>query len=837
MRKKISLKDIATELGVSTAVVSYVLNDKHKGKISETKAEQIKDLAKKLNYFPNQIAKSLRKDRTLTIGVIIADISNLFYSNIVRYIEDESKRHSYNVIFGSMDENADKFKELIQVMLSRQVDGLILAAPKDTYDTLGYLRGQNIPFVLIDRYFPRINDINTVAIDNYQASYAVVEHIAENGYKKPAMVTLSTDLYHMKERTSGFRKACMELLGIKEPKVVEIKEDVLSDETEHRMLSLLKEGIDLVYFSTNKVAMEGLAVLVKHDIHVPNEMGIVCFDEADAYKIFNTSITFVKQPLQVIGRESVEVLISLINGNHSAKNIVLGTQIVANNSSAPRKKAETAKMIEPMKLNAENLAALPADICVPTYRRCEVKAGIVHIGIGGFHRAHQAYFIDQLLAQGMATGWGICGVALLASDREIYDVLSKQDGLYTLMTPDADGNFSARVIGSIVELLYAPENPSAVVHKMADESIRVITLTITEGGYNLTSDGSFNWDNGDVLWDLQHPDQPKTVFGYLYAALKRRREQGLSGLTIQSCDNIEHNGDVIRRMLHSFITKAEPEMINWLNEHVTFPNSMVDRITPATTDSLRTMLVENFGLNDGWPVVCESFYQWIIEDSFAAGRPKWEKVGVQLVAGVMPYEKMKIRLLNGGHTLVGLAGYLLGYRYIHESIENPAIANLLRMYMDEEVTSTLDEVPGVNLDEYKDMLVERFRSPFIKDEVARIISGSSAKFPKFILPVILDQLRGRRSVRIAALIAACWYQYLRLNLSVPANIRDERATVLLLDISRAEQEQNPLLFLDNPEVFGNIKEQRAFTESFLLHINALDSTGIKSVIEREWNEN
>src|SRR5690606_29253325 len=190
-RKKVGLKDIAKELGVSTALVSYVLNDKHPGRINQETARRIKDLAIKLNYRPNHIAKSLKKDRTFTIGLIIADISNLFYSNIARYIEDECKKHNYNVIFGSADENAEKFKELVHVMLSRQVDGIILAAPKDTEDTLMYLRDQGIPFVLVDRYFPEVTDINTIGINNYLASYAVVEHLVTNGYKKPAMVTLN----------------------------------------------------------------------------------------------------------------------------------------------------------------------------------------------------------------------------------------------------------------------------------------------------------------------------------------------------------------------------------------------------------------------------------------------------------------------------------------------------------------------------------------------------------------------------------------------------------------------------------------------------------------------
>ncbi|HLR00267.1 MAG TPA: mannitol dehydrogenase family protein [Sphingobacterium sp.] len=491
-------------------------------------------------------------------------------------------------------------------------------------------------------------------------------------------------------------------------------------------------------------------------------------------------------------------------------------------------------MMSPIKLNSKNLAHLPAYIKTPLYERERVKTGIVHIGVGGFHRAHQAYYIQRLLEQGQAKDWGICGIALLPSDRKIYEVLSEQDGLYTLMIPCTEGKFSVEVIGSITELLYAPENPGAVVQKMADESTRIITLTITEGGYNFTPDGHFNWDNEAVLWDLRHPEEPKTVFGYLFNALRLRKTQGVKGLTIQSCDNIEHNGDITRQMLYAFIKKADPEMIEWLEENVVFPNSMVDRITPVTNDNLKTKLKNHYGISDGWPVICESFYQWIIEDSFIADRPEWEQVGVQMVPDVSPYEKMKIRLLNGGHTLVGLAGYLLGYRYIYESVSDPIITTLLKRYMDEEATSTLEEVPGINLNEYKNTLIERFKNPYIKDEVARIISGSSAKFPKFILPVVTDQLKGHRSVHIAALIVASWYQYLKLNLTAPYSIQDEMASLLMESISQAEQKHDPLLFLNRTEVFGDVKEHPPFTESFLSHISGLNDMGFKEWVRKRF---
>lgn len=490
-------------------------------------------------------------------------------------------------------------------------------------------------------------------------------------------------------------------------------------------------------------------------------------------------------------------------------------------------------MEQSIDLNIKNLDKLPERIAVPAYKRDQVRVGMVHIGIGGFHRAHQAYFVDSLLAQGLASGWGICGIALLESDKRIYDVLSKQDGLYTLMVPDAEGNLSARVIGSIIELLYAPGDPASVVAKMADESIRLITLTITEGGYNFDSEGNFNWENEMVLWDLQNPDSPKTIFGYLTAALKSRYLKGGGELTIQSCDNIEHNGNVLRSMLGAYISKAAPEISHWVDANVAFPNSMVDRITPATTPTLAETLEKDFNVQDGWPVICESYIQWIIEDSYAGGRPEWERAGAQMVADVTPYEKMKIRLLNGGHTLVGLMGDLLGYTYIHESIADPAVAGLLKLYMDTEVTSTLDSVPGVNLKQYKAKLVERFKNKFIKDEVARIISGSSDKFPKFILPVIADRLKREQPVRIGALIVAAWYMYLVTRRSNGSSIQDEHADALLQQVEHAEKLGDPGIFLDQTSIFGGLVNEPDFRELLVSDVIALKQSGARSRIEAE----
>lgn len=335
MRKKTSMKDIATQLGVSTALVSYVLNDKYPDRISAVTAKKIKDLAAELQYQPNQIAKSLKNAKTFTIGLIIADISNLFYSSVARVIEDEAKLHNYNVIFGSADENLTKFEELIKVFVSRQVDGIILASPEGSEESFKFLIDRNIPFVVIDRYYPQLKEVNNVFIDNYKASYEAVKHLAEQGFKKTALITLRSQLHHLQLRKKGFEDGAKEFQKNPCPISLEIPEDILSEEVENRISHLLKNrnDVDSVFFTTNKIAIEGLAVLAKYKIAVPEEVGVICFDEADAYKIFNTSITYIKQPLRQIGHEVVELLMSLMNGNKLNKHIMLDTSLVEGNSS------------------------------------------------------------------------------------------------------------------------------------------------------------------------------------------------------------------------------------------------------------------------------------------------------------------------------------------------------------------------------------------------------------------------------------------------------------------------------------------------------------------------
>ncbi|RPD97958.1 mannitol dehydrogenase family protein [Aureibaculum marinum] len=486
-----------------------------------------------------------------------------------------------------------------------------------------------------------------------------------------------------------------------------------------------------------------------------------------------------------------------------------------------------------IKLNQENLTEIAKRIPCPTYNRNNIKTGIVHVGIGGFHRAHEAFYTDQLLHDESITDWGICGVALLDFDTKIYKTLKKQDGLYTLIIKELDGSLTKRVIGSIVECLFAPENPTMVLEKMASPDVKIITLTITEGGYNYNeATRSFDFTNPQIQYDLNHPKTPKTIFGYLTQALKLRKERGVKGCTIQSCDNIQGNGHMTKKMLLSYVQKAEPELTSWIELNVSFPNSMVDRITPATSTTDISNLKEISGIEDAWPVVCEPFKQWVIEDNFSAGRPAWQTVGAQFVQDVVPYEKMKLSLLNAGHTVLGILGALMGYDTIDQSVHNPQISEFLKNYMDVEVTPTLGHLEGVDLDSYKQSLLQRFGNIYIKDQIDRICSESSAKFPIFVLPTVYSQLKKNGSLAFASLVIAAWaiYSLGKDEHGKPLTIKDAMETTL--NKKAIESKENPRAFLEIETIFGKLKDEETFVNAFTNAYKKIENNGIeKCVIE------
>ncbi|MGY1856931.1 mannitol dehydrogenase family protein [Modestobacter sp. SYSU DS0290] len=483
------------------------------------------------------------------------------------------------------------------------------------------------------------------------------------------------------------------------------------------------------------------------------------------------------------------------------------------------------------RLDAATLSALDPAVGTPGYDRRAVRPGIVHLGVGGFHRSHQALYLDRLLAAGQAQDWGICGVGVLPADRRMQEVMAAQDCLYTLVVKHPDGQLEARVVGSIVEYLLAPDDPEAVVERMAAESTRIVSLTVTEGGYNASAvTGEFDAQAPAVVADLQPGTALRTSFGLVTEALVRRRDRGLPPFTVVSCDNIPGNGELARRSFAAFAALRDPALGEWVATEVAFPNSMVDRITPVTTDGDRAELADRFGVEDDWPVVCEPYTQWVLEDHFPAGRPPLEDVGVQLVDDVAPYELMKLRLLNAGHQVLGHLGRLAGHEFVHEACQDPVFREFLRGYLEEEGSPTLPPVPGIDLAQYRADLLDRFANPHVRDTLARLCENASDRVPQFLLPVLRANLAGGGEVRRSLAVLAGWARSAEGtdDAGRPIELRDPRAGAL---VERARRQQaEPLAFLAAPDLFGDLVDDDRVAAGYPAVLAGLRAEGARATV-------
>ena len=461
-----------------------------------------------------------------------------------------------------------------------------------------------------------------------------------------------------------------------------------------------------------------------------------------------------------------------------------------------------------MKVKNAALTRLPID--TPNYDRHSVSVGIAHIGAGHFHRAHQAMYIDRLLQRGMAREWGICGIGVMPGDWTMRDVLRDQGGLYTLVLENPDGTRDAHMIGSIIDYRYAPDDPEAALEVLAAATTRIISLTITEGGY-------------------RDPEGP--AFALITEALARRRCRGIAAPTIVSCDNIESNGEIARRAVLANAERRDPGLADWVAEHTRFPSSMVDRITPATTLEMAAQVRRDFGVDDRWPVLAEPFTAWVLEDDFADGRPPLEQAGVLLVDDVGPYESMKLRLLNAGHQSLCYFAYLCGFEFVHDAARDPLFAEFLLAYFDFEAIPTLAPVPGIDLHDYSRTLVERFGNPGVRDTVARLCAYSSDRIPKWLLPVIYDNLASDGSVRLAAATVASWARYAEGadEWGQPIEVVDQLADSLV-PIARSQHE-NPTAFIEINAVFGDLAQQPRFVEAYRWALESLHRNGARATLE------
>ena len=497
----------------------------------------------------------------------------------------------------------------------------------------------------------------------------------------------------------------------------------------------------------------------------------------------------------------------------------------------------------PLKLNSQNLAQISAagesQVKVPTYQRGgAVKEGIVHVGVGGFHRAHLAVYVDQLMQKHGVNDFAICGVGLQPFDVNMRNALGSQDHLYTVVERSVEGSF-AHVVGSINSFLFAPDDREAVIAKMAHPDTHIVSLTVTESGYYYNENShQLQIEHPDIQFDLDPANEkaPRTTFGFLYAALARRHQQGLRPFTVMSCDNMQKNGAITRHMLNSFARQRNPELAKWIYEQGHFPNAMVDRITPQTSANDKKALSENIGIEDAWPVATEPFMQWVIEDHFCDGRPPFEKVGVQIVKNVHAveeFEKHKLRLLNGSHSAIAYPGQLAGFKYVHEVMEHPLFRKLVWQMMQEEVKPTLPEIPGVNIDEYCNQLMERFSNPTIMDQLPRICLNGTGKIPQFIMPTIAEEIWVTGPFRRLCFVAAAYFRYVN-------GVDDNGNTFVVDDPMRDELQAraraggtNPMELLNIKNLFGDdLRGDKRFLQEVTTAMEDIARDGILKTLPK-----
>lgn len=478
-------------------------------------------------------------------------------------------------------------------------------------------------------------------------------------------------------------------------------------------------------------------------------------------------------------------------------------------------------------INNTSLTNLPRVVAVPKYNRDDLEAGILHIGIGNFHRAHMGTYLDKLFETTECRDWAIVGAGVRTADNVMRDKLAKQDWMNLVVDLDPKG-LSARVTGGMVDFL--PIDPTVILKKMSDPKIRIVSLTVTEGGYFLDGNGQFDIQNPDIVADSKMPDTPTTVFGLILAALRKRRANDCVPFTIMSCDNLPKNGETTRRTVIGLAKLYDLEFASWIENNVAFPNSMVDCITPATTEREHALVIERFGIEDLAPVVCEPFRQWVIEDNFTAGRPPLEKVGVTFASDVSQYELMKLRILNGSHASICYAGALLGHQYIHEAIVDPDIIAWLKILQIYEIIPTLPQIKNVNYNTYLNSVIARFSNSEMGDTISRNAADGSDRQPKFILSTLRDALANGGNIQGLALEVALWAKYLRGINEKGEKIEIKDSQVDELYARAVATITRPMAFLENSSVFTDLAKNRQFSCAFVKWIEYLNNKGVRETL-------
>lgn len=489
------------------------------------------------------------------------------------------------------------------------------------------------------------------------------------------------------------------------------------------------------------------------------------------------------------------------------------------------------------RLNQSQLINLPKDVVLPSYDRANLKAGIVHLGIGAFHRAHQAFYTEAVLNK-FGGNWGIIGCSLRSPS--VRDQLAPQDGLYTLVERSGEGE-NLQVIGAVVKNLVGPENPAELINAMSAPEIKIISLTVTEKGYcHSPATGDLNAAHPDIQFDLENLSAPKTAVGYIVAALKQRKEKGIKSFTVLSCDNLPDNGVVVGKVVTQFAEKIDTELAAWIKANTCFPSTMIDRIVPATTDQDRADIEARTGLRDEGIVVAEPFTQWVVEDKFSDGRPEWESVGVLLVEDVRVFEKIKLRLLNGAHSTMAYTGYLSGFSFISEVMGEPAMVNMVKTYMDREAGESLVAPAGFDIEFYKQQLRDRFSNKALKHRTWQIAMDGSQKLPQRLLETLRWQLKNNGNIDIICLGVAAWIRYVSGvdEKGAAIEVSDPLAAELraLCDANAGNPGQMVKAIVGLEKVFGtDLADEDRFVATTIGWLEKFYAQGVLKTIQQEFS--
>ncbi len=480
------------------------------------------------------------------------------------------------------------------------------------------------------------------------------------------------------------------------------------------------------------------------------------------------------------------------------------------------------------KLSLAALPEFPAEISRPGYERAALRPGIVHIGLGNFHRAHQSWYLHRLMQSGTAHDWAIIGAGVRAGDEAQRRKLVEQDYLTTLIELDPKGT-SAEIVGSMIGFVPVEEGNAALIAQMADPAIRIVALTVTEGGYYIDpQSGEFDAGHRDILHDAANPETPRTGFGAMIAALKLRRTAGHGPFTGQSCDNLQGNGAILRQTVVALAAMSDPDLAAWIDAQCSFPNSMVDCIVPATGPN-ELALAAGFGIDDAAPVTHENFRQWVIEDDFCAGRPDWDKVGATFTKDVHSFEAMKIRILNGGHQLLANAGEILSVEFISGCMAHPLVGDFFRKTARSEIAPLVQAVPDMTPEAYVDLIDARFSNPKIVDTVRRVAFDGASRHPGFLLPTIRDALAADLPHDGLALSQALWARMCAGSREDGSEIEPNDPLWDALKLAAEAAKTNPDAWLAQA-FYGDLADHSGFSAQFAYWLDLIWSDGAEAAL-------